>query len=110
MYKKADIKYDIQRGWIYLAPPITEASGGIELSLEPEAEENNVGIGTPLSEALTRSVQSTRPSRVASQNATSRIRSSFSSTGRPIMPECLRDDDSISAMLERGTLPLACKH
>ena len=107
MYKKNDIKYDIQRGWIFLVPPTTEASGGIELSLEPEAEENNsnnVGAETPLSEALTRSVQSSRPSRVASQHATSRIRSSFSSSGRPIMPEALRDDDSISAMLERGTL------
>jgi len=41
MYKKNDIKYDIQRGWIFLVPPITEASGGIELSFEPEAEENN---------------------------------------------------------------------
>jgi len=107
MYKKNDIKYDIQRGWIFLVPPTTEASGGIELSLEPEAEENdsnNVGAETPLSEALTRSVQSSRPSRVASQNATSRIRSSFTSSGRPRMPDALRDDDSISAMLERGTL------
>ena len=27
MYKRSDIKYDIQRGWIYLVSPISSASG-----------------------------------------------------------------------------------
>ena len=42
--------------------------------------------------------------RAAAAAATSRISRHFGPTGRPVMPECLRDDDSISAMLERGTL------
>ena len=88
MYKRSDIKYDIQRGWIYLVAPIAEASGGIDVDLEPEVEEtisNNVGENTPLSGAPTplqrggQSTSNSRPSRVASQNATNRIRSSFSS-------------------------------
>ena len=33
----------------------------------------------------------------------SRISRHFGPTGRPVMPKCLRDNDSISAMLERGT-------
>ena len=42
--------------------------------------------------------------RAAAATATSRISRHFGPTGRLVMPECLRDDDSISAMLEQGTL------
>ena len=33
MYKIKDIKYDIQRGWIYLVTPTAAASGGVTLTL-----------------------------------------------------------------------------
>ena len=117
MYKIKDIKYDIQKGWIYLVSPRAEASGGIQLSFgdsEIRDDGNSPAPSephTPLSAAPTpfRATPSTsnsgnRPARSAANAATSRIRSSFSSTGRPVMPACLNDNDSISAMLERGTL------
>ena len=118
MYKRSDIKYDIQRGWIYLVSPISSASGGVELELDSTDAKNSENPSpapsepqTPLSVAPTpnRDVQSTsnsagRAPRPAAIAATSRIRSGFTATGRPVMPPCLNDDDSISAMLERGTL------
>ena len=119
MYKRSDIKYDVQRGWIYLVSPVSSASGGVELELDSTDAENSENPSpapsepqTPLSGAPTpyRVMPSTsnatpnRPSRLASRAASSRIRSSFLATGRPVMPSCLEDNDSISAMLERGTL------
>mgnify|MGYP003326838083 CR=1 FL=1 len=113
MYKRSDIKYDIQRGWIYLVSPVSSASGGVELELDSTDAENSENPSpapsepqTPLSGAPTpyRVMPSTsnatpnRPSRSASKTASSsRIRSSFSATGRPVMPSCLEDNDSISS-------------
>ena len=118
MYKMKDIKYDIQTRWIYLVTPRACASGGIEMELGTSGadlgSENSPAPSepqTPLSVAPTpnRDAQSTsnsagRAPRPAAIAATSRIRSGFTATGRPVMPPCLNDDDSISAMLERGTL------
>ena len=106
--------YNIRRGWIYLIPAVTSSSGGVKISFGgSESGSNNRLDGaarTPLSLAPTpRMAASTSTSRggsarAAAAAATSRISRHFGPTGRPIMPECLRDDDSISAMLERGTL------
>jgi hypothetical protein len=112
--------YDIQRGWIYLIPAVTSSSGGIEFSLGGTEPGSNSRPGsaarTPLSAAPTphmaasTSTSRGRSTRAAAAAAKSRISRHFGPTGRLVMPECLRDDDSISAMLEQGTLePLTYK-
>ena len=96
----------------------SRASGGVEIELGTSGadlgSENSPAPSepqTPLSVAPTpiRDVQSSsnsagRAPRTAAIAASSRIRSGFTATGRPMMPPCLNDDDSISAMLERSTL------
>ena len=128
-YKKTDIKYDIEHGWIFLEPP---SSGGIvEIDFNEDNEDGGdpaVGGGpppenrinqpsTPLSGAPTPLRPIDRSSRPATRSQTTPLsgrlqqraetsaRNSrlFSKTGRPIIPPTL-DNDDISAMLERGTL------
>ena len=110
MYKMKDIKYDIQKGWIFLSTRTSEPSGGLELTLGGRNSNNNTPAPsephTPLSVAPT----PIRPSRAAAKTATSRISASYTYTwggrpvSRPAMPPCLSDDDisSISAMLDRA--------
>ena len=116
LYKRADIKYDIQKQWICLESP---SSGGL-VDIEI-ADRNDVSINaapeeaspprTPLSTAAT----PLRPTDYYLRSSVSRPSPSTSNSdarthmynlrGRPVMPAILGDDDdSVSAMLERGTI------
>ena len=121
MYKRKDVKYDIQKSWISLESLFSGGKIDIELSndddatinITPDGDESSGGSPpkTPLSIADTprhaynlRSSAGNTPSTSNSgvmHNSTYNLRPRG---GRPVMPDCLREDDSISAMLERGTI------
>ena len=120
-YKKTDIKYDIEKEWIILESPPSGGEvlidlGSTESMNTPDESINRAHTPTPPSTPLsaaqtplrpvTRAHQNASPSGRAQQRAeaSARISQLYSNTGRFRMPPILEDNDSISAMLERGTI------